>query len=190
MFLLTGIGNIGEKYVYTRHNVGFLIIDEIARQYNFQKERNSFDSSIYKGLISNKKIILSKPTTFVNNSGKAVGKIASFYKIPLEKIFVFHDDLDLNLSRIKIKKGGSDAGHNGIKSIDMNIGKDYNRIRFGIGNPKEAFSSKSYVLENFSKVDFDMVKKRIDLLVKNIHYLFSNEKDILLNIISKANNGI
>ena len=186
MFLLAGIGNIGKKYIYTRHNVGFIVIDEILSQYSFKKEKDNFDSAIYKGLILNKKIILSKPNTFVNNSGVAIGKIVSFYKIPIKKVFIFHDDLDLDLSRIKIKNGGSDAGHNGIKSIDMKIGKDYNRIRIGIGNSKDFFSTKSYVLENFSKIEFEIVKKKVNLLVKNIHYLLQDEKSTLLNLLSRA----
>ena len=186
MFLLAGIGNIGEKYDFTRHNIGFLIIDEIISQYDLKKEKDNFDSLIYKGLIFKKKVLLAKPLTFVNNSGKAISKIVSFYKIPIEKIFVFHDDMDLNISRIKIKVGGSDAGHNGIKSIDMNIGKNYNRIRVGIGNSKKLLNARSHVLERFSKTEYEILKPKISMLAKNIDILLSYESDNLLNILANV----
>ena len=105
MYLFAGIGNIGKKYSYTRHNIGFLIIDRIIKQYEFKEEKQAFDNHIYRGIITKKKVMLIKPMTFVNNSGEAISKLVSFYKIPLEKIFVFHDDMDLSLSRIKIKLG-------------------------------------------------------------------------------------
>ena len=186
MFLLAGIGNIGKKYAYTRHNIGFLIIDEIIKQYDFKEEKESFESYIFKGTIISKKVMLVKPKTFVNNSGKAINKIVSFYKIPMEKIFVFHDDMDLALSRIKIKVGGSSAGHNGIKSIDMYIGKNYNRVRVGIGNSTGYLSTKNYVLEKFSKNEYNLIKEKVCVLAKNIHCLLNNESNNLLNILSNA----
>ncbi len=186
MYLFAGIGNIGKKYSYTRHNIGFLIIDKIIKQYDFKKEKKAFDSYIYRGLILKKKVMLIKPMTFVNNSGEAISKLVSFYKIPLERIFVFHDDMDLSLSRIKIKLGGSAAGHNGIKSIDMYIGKNYNRIRIGIGNPTGYLAAKDYVLENFSKNEYNIIVKKLDILAENIHYLINNESNNLLNILSNA----
>lgn len=186
MYLLAGIGNIGKKYTYTRHNIGFLIIDEIIKQYDFIEEKENFESYIFKGKITSEKVMLVKPKTFVNNSGKAISKIVSFYKIPIEKVFVFHDDMDLALSRFKIKVGGSSAGHNGIKSIDMYIGKNYNRIRVGIGNSKGYLSTKDYVLEKFSKNEYSLLREKICILAKNIHCLLNNESSNLLNILSNA----
>ena len=186
MFLLAGIGNIGKKYSYTRHNVGFLIIDAIIKKYECIKEKDNFESNIYKGSISKNKVILVKPMTFVNNSGIAISKIVSFYKIPLERVFIFHDDLDLKLSRVKIKIGGSAAGHNGLKSIDINIGKNYNRVRVGIGNNLKVFKAKDYVLAKFSKKELDLLEKKITILVDNINFLFSNKQSTLLNILTKA----
>ena len=186
MFLLAGIGNIGKKYTFTRHNIGFLIIDAIIKEYDCKKEKDNFESNIYKGSIFKNKVILAKPLTFVNNSGIAIKKIVSFYKIPLEKVFIFHDDLDLKMSRIKIKNGGSNAGHNGLKSIDMNIGKNYNRVRIGIGNSSNLFKAKNYVLGKFSKSEFSILEKKITILVNNLHFLLSNKNSNLLNILTKA----
>ena len=186
MYLFAGIGNIGKKYSYTRHNIGFLIIDRIIKQYEFKEDKQAFDNHIYRGIITKKKVMLIKPMTFVNNSGEAISKLVSFYKIPLEKIFVFHDDMDLSLSRIKIKLGGSAAGHNGIKSIDTYIGKNYNRVRIGIGNPTGYLAAKDYVLENFSKNEYNKIVKKLDILAENIHYLINYESNNLLNILSNA----
>ena len=184
MYLFAGIGNIGKEYNDTRHNIGFLIIDEIIKQHDFKKDKEDFDSCIYRGIIIKEKVMLAKPMTFVNNSGKAISKIVSFYKIPIEKVFIFHDDMDLNVARIKIKTGGSSAGHNGIKSIDTYIGKNYKRIRIGIGNPSGYIAPRNYVLEKFSKNEYYLIKKKIDILIKNIHYLFNNDSNNLLNMLS------
>ena len=149
-------------------------------------EKDSFDSYIYKGNISEKKIILMKPKILMNNSGKAINKLVSFYKIPLHKIFIFHDDIDLILPRIKIKVGGSAAGHNGVKSVDMNIGRNYNRIRIGIRNSEEYPETNFYVLENFSQGEIDIIKYKINLLVENIGYLINKDSNRLLNILARA----
>ena len=184
MFLLVGLGNKGKKYSDTRHNVGFQIIDKIISQYNFEKEKETNDSHIFRGIIFEKKVMLLKPMTFMNNSGKAISKIVSFYKIPLKKIFIIHDDIDLVLSRIKIKLGGSDAGHNGIKSVDMHIGKEYNRIRVGVGKPTTYLEAKDYVLQKFTPDELLKLKNKIDILVENIHYLFKNDVNNFLNILA------
>ena len=118
MYLIAGLGNKGKKYTDTRHNVGFKVIDKIITQYDFEKYKESNNCHTFKGKILEKKVLLMKPMTYMNNSGKAVSEIATFYKIPVNKIFIIHDDIDLSVSRIKVKYGGSDAGHNGIKSID------------------------------------------------------------------------
>tara|TARA_B100001989_G_scaffold252720_1_gene235858 strand:- start:1108 stop:1668 length:561 start_codon:yes stop_codon:yes gene_type:complete len=185
MYLIAGLGNKGKKYTDTRHNVGFKVIDKIITQYDFEKYKESNNCHTFKGKILEKKVLLMKPMTYMNNSGKAVSEIATFYKIPVNKIFIIHDDIDLSVSRIKVKYGGSDAGHNGIKSIDMHIGRDYFRIRIGVGKPNNFLEAKDYVLKKFSNNDFNKIKKKSDKLVDNISYLLKNDINTFLNIISK-----
>ena len=184
MYLIAGLGNTGKKYTHTRHNVGFIVIDKIITQYKFEKYKESVNSHIFKGKIFEEKVLLMKPMTFMNNSGKAVSEIANFYKIPVNKIFIIHDDIDLSVSRVKVKCGGSDAGHNGIKSIDMHIGKGYYRIRIGVGKPDNFLETKDYVLKKFSNNDFSKIEKKSDKLVGNILYLLKNDINTFLNVIS------
>ena len=184
MYLIAGLGNKGKKYTDTRHNVGFKVIDKIITQYDFEKYKESINCHTFKGKILEKKVLLIKPMTYMNNSGKAVSEIATFYKIPVNKIFIIHDDIDLSVARIKVKYGGSDAGHNGIKSIDMHIGRDYFRIRIGVGKPNNFLEAKDYVLKKFSNNDFNKIKKKSDKLVDNISYLLKNDINTFLNIIS------
>ena len=151
MFLLVGLGNPGSKYQYTKHNFGFLLADEIAKNFKLTLLGNKFGRQILAGTISNQKVLLIKPQDYMNNSGEAVLSIATFYKIPPEKIIVFHDDLDLKLGRIKAKIGGGNSGHNGLKDIDNRIGKNYVRIRLGIGRPEnKEYEIADYVLSKFS----------------------------------------
>ena len=151
MFLLVGLGNPGLKYQYTKHNFGFLLADQIIENFKLTTLGNKFGRQILSGIISNQKVLLIKPQDYMNNSGEAVLSTATFYKIPPEKIIVFHDDLDLKLGRIKAKIGGGNAGHNGLKDIDDKIGKNYVRIRLGIGRPEnKEYEIADYVLSKFS----------------------------------------
>ena len=177
MILIVGLGNIGKKYTYNRHNLGFLLVDRLIKKYSLIKESNKFSSYIYKAKIFHQTVLIIKPTTMMNLSGVAVSKVKNFYKVPLEKIFIFHDDLDLKLGRLKIKNGGSSGGHNGIRSIDKLIGNDYNRVRFGIGNPKFNNSISEYVLSDFNKEEIDFVMKKIGIMVDNLALLFESSFD-------------
>ena len=133
--LFVGLGNPGPEYELTRHNVGFMAIDAIAPQdVTWKKEKNALTSRCE---INGQKIIFAKPQTFMNNSGDAVAALMAFYKIPLENVFVIHDDMDLKIGDVRQKIGGSSAGHNGIKSIDKMVGPDYTRVRIGIGHPRD-----------------------------------------------------
>jgi len=150
MLLLVGLGNPGSKYQYTKHNFGFLLADKIVETFKLESSKNKF-GQFFSGEILNHKILLIKPQDYMNNSGAMVLESASFYKIPSDKIIVFHDDLDLNLGRIKAKIGGGNAGHNGLKDIDDKIGKNYLRIRLGIGRPEnKEYEMADYVLGKFS----------------------------------------
>lgn len=168
--LLIGLGNPGEKYLNTKHNIGFSFIDSFAKQIDSKLNESKFDSLLNNKVIDNHKIIIMKPQTFMNDSGVAVKKVKNFYKITTDKIIVIYDDLDLEIGQIKIKKGGGSGGHNGINSIIKEIGtKEFIRIRIGIGKPKEKSMTNKYVLSKFTKDDQKIVNN-INTLAKEIIY--------------------
>ena len=148
MQLLVGLGNPGKKYQYNRHNIGFMAIDEIVRFYQLSPERSRFDSIAYEGFIEGEKLLLLKPNTYMNDSGIAVGKAARFLKVELEKIVVFHDEIDLINGKVRVKQGGGHAGHNGLRSIQNHLGSNnYKRIRLGIGHPGQKEKVKRFGLK-------------------------------------------
>ena len=184
MFLFVCLGNIGDEYENTRHNTGFIIADKFIREYNFINQGKKFHSEIFTGTINGEKVILIKPQTYMNKSGIAVSEVARFYKIPLENIYVFHDDMDIAVGKMKYKVGGSSAGHNGIKSIDEMIGKDYNRIRIGIGRPKFNGDVINFVLNKFSEDDRVLLENICDKIVGNANLLLNN-KDLFMTYVLK-----
>ncbi len=145
--LIVGLGNPGEKYDKTRHNVGFMVLDKLINELNATKTSSSFKGELFK----TNDILLLKPTTYMNLSGESVVLVKNFYKIDLKDIIVIHDDLDLPFGSIKFKKGGSNGGHNGLKSIDYYLGSDYIRVRVGIGKPAKKHEVVDYVLGRFSE---------------------------------------
>ena len=152
MHLIVGLGNIGENYQLTRHNVGFMVIDEITKSLatsNIQK--SNFHSTLEKSSYD----LFSKPTTYMNNSGMAVQAIKEYYKLEMEDIIVIHDDIDLPFGTVKFKIGGGHGGHNGLRSIDAHIGKEYTRVRIGVGKPQDKADVANYVLNNFSKEELN-----------------------------------
>ena len=153
MFLIVGLGNPGAKYASNRHNIGFMAVDEIAHRHNFSPFRSKFQGEISEGTIDGVKTLLLKPTTFMNESGRSVREACKFYKIELADIVVVYDELDLAPGKVKIKKGGGSGGHNGIKSIDAHCGKEYRRVRLGIGHPGDKNRVSGYVLGDFAKAD-------------------------------------
>jgi len=160
--LVVGLGNPGNEYKNTRHNVGFMAIDMIApKEAVWKKEKNAITTRME---IDGVKIILAKPQTFMNNSGDAVGPLMAFYKIPLENVVVIHDDMDLKLGDVREKTGGGSAGHNGIKSIDAAVGNDYRRIRIGIGHPRDfdiKINPADWVLGKFDSEQLKQIKSAI-----------------------------
>ena len=184
MFLLVGLGNTGKKYADTRHNVGFKIIDHLVKTYGLDKISNKFKSCIFKGKILENTVILCKPNTMMNCSGEAVRLVKEFYKIRNENIFVFHDELDLVLPKVKFKYSGSSAGHNGIKSIDKNISNKYFRIRFGINNPNNNLSADKFVLAQFNNNEKEDIANKINIIEKNINYIFSKDINNFMSSIS------
>jgi peptidyl-tRNA hydrolase, PTH1 family len=151
MLLFVGLGNIGTKYAANRHNIGFMAVDRIASRFNFHPWRSRFQGQSTEGLIEGTRVVLLKPSTYMNESGRSVQDAAHFYKIPLGDIIVFHDELDLAPAKIRVKTGGGNAGHNGLRSITAHSGNDFVRVRLGIGHPGDKERVHSYVLGDFAK---------------------------------------
>jgi PTH1 family peptidyl-tRNA hydrolase len=168
MFLIAGLGNPGEKYKLTRHNIGFLVIDEIAKNLTLKTTINN--PNFKAEALKSSNIILAKPQTYMNLSGESVLPIADYYNIPNENIIVVHDDLDLAFGVVKFKIGGGHGGHNGLKSIDANLGKDYIRVRIGIGKPENK-DVANYVLSDFSKEELNQLEDIISHSIKAIEAL-------------------
>lgn len=179
MFLVAGLGNPGEKYSQTRHNIGFMVIDEMTKNLN----TSNINKSNFKALVEKSaNTLYVKPQTYMNLSGEAVGAIACYYDIPLEKVIVIHDDLDLPFGSIKFKQGGSHGGHNGLRSIDAAIGQDYIRVRVGIGKPADRTQVANYVLDRFRKEEFDKINDIIQHCIKSIEALKTQD---LMEVKSK-----
>lgn len=172
MYILVGLGNPGPQYVLNRHNIGFMVLDTISESYaNFSSPKLKFRSVIQEGMIGSHKVVLCKPQTFMNLSGEAVQQLLTFYKVPVEKIYVFHDDLDLEFGKVKVKQGGSNGGHNGLKSLDQHMGANYWRIRLGISHPGHKDAVSKYVLSNFSKAEMDGLISLLGATSQDLEFL-------------------
>ncbi|WP_407050199.1 aminoacyl-tRNA hydrolase [Methyloraptor flagellatus] len=164
MLLLVGLGNPGDEYARNRHNIGFMAIDAIARKFAFSPWRSKFSGELCEGTIGGEKVVALKPLTYMNESGRSVAAAAQFYKIPLADIVVFHDELDLPPSKMRMKTGGGHAGHNGLRSIQAHMGPEFRRVRLGIGHPGAKELVTGWVLGNFAKADQDWLDALIDAL--------------------------
>lgn len=151
--LIVGLGNPGPRYQANRHNIGFMAIDAIATRHRFSSFRARFQGELAEGDLEGVRVLLLKPMTFMNESGRSVAAAARFFKIPVERIIVFHDELDLAAGKIRVKDGGGHAGHNGLRSLHAHLGPGYRRVRLGIGHPGEKERVVGYVLDDFAKAD-------------------------------------
>ena len=175
MLLICGLGNVGSEYTNTRHNVGFNVVDLLAEKYNSCFSlKQKFKAEVAFTQYNQEDIILAKPLTYVNLSGQAIQLLCNYYKLPLEKIIVIHDDLELPCGKIKVKIGGSHAGHNGLKSIDQLIGKDYIRIRIGIDRPIFGEVS-SYVLGKIPPKEKVILDESYHIILEHIPLLFNGQ---------------
>ena len=182
--LFVGLGNPGEKHKNNRHNVGFMALDCLSAFHKFGRSRTKFLGRTAMGSLDDRKVISFKPQTFMNESGRAVREASNFYKIGPERIIVFHDELDLPFGQVRVKKGGGHAGHNGLKSIDENIGTDYFRIRIGISHPGEKEKVTGHVLGDLSKEDAETLQKILTSIAENISTLIEgDEKKFQKNIL-------
>jgi PTH1 family peptidyl-tRNA hydrolase len=181
MHLIAGLGNYGSEYLDTRHNAGFRAVDFISQKFDISlSEKTKFNAELGQGYISNKsnkhKIILAKPLTYMNLSAKAIAPICSYYKIPPKNIIIIHDDIDLKFGVVKYKLGGGNGGHNGLKSLDSTIGRDYHRIRIGVGRPENnRIDISDYVLQNFSTDESIEIDSKISQLVDKIHHILNED---------------
>ena len=164
MLLFVGLGNPTPDSENNRHNVGFKIIDSINKKFGLSKQKPKFKGLLTTGNVGTQKVYAIKPLTFMNNSGICIRELIEYFKIDAENVIVFHDDLDVDFSKIKTKFGGSSAGHNGIESIDKFIGKDYSRVRVGIGKPEKKIEVSDFVLNNFTEEE----KIELEKVIKNI----------------------
>jgi peptidyl-tRNA hydrolase, PTH1 family len=185
MILLVGLGNPSPNNSNNRHNVGFLIIDAINQKFKLSKQKPKFKGLLTTGKIDDQKVFAIKPLTFMNSSGVCIKELIDYFKIDVKDVFVFHDDMDIDLGKVKVKFGGSSAGHNGIESIDKNIGKNYSRIRIGIGKPPKSSTGADHVLDNFSTDEKDNVENVTKNIIEAISILIKKDLDLFSSKINQ-----
>jgi PTH1 family peptidyl-tRNA hydrolase len=185
MKLLVGLGNPGNQYEGNRHNIGFMAIDAIAREHGITQFRTKHAGLLAEGNIAGEKVLLLKPQTFMNRSGDSVQQAAKFFKIEPADIIVFYDELDLAPSKVRVKVGGGNGGHNGLRSIDPQIGLDYKRVRLGIGHPGKEFVTP-HVLGDFAKADKGWLDPLLDSLAKHIGLLLKGDDSGFMNKLALA----
>ncbi|GGF62715.1 peptidyl-tRNA hydrolase [Terasakiella brassicae] len=181
MILLVGLGNPGGKYAKNRHNIGFMALDEIVRRHSFGPWRSKFQGQMCEGTIDGTKVLALMPETFMNESGRSVSAAARFYKIAPEQTVVLHDELDLAFTKIKVKIGGGHGGHNGLRSIDAHMGKNYKRVRLGIGHPGSKEKVHGYVLGDFAKAEEDPRDKMLDGVAQHIGHVINDADTEFMN---------
>ena len=189
MLIIAGLGNPGGKYAGNRHNIGFMAVDAIQRRPGFSPWSKKFKAEISEGELAGEKVLLMKPQTFMNLSGEAVGEAMRFYKLGPENIVAIYDELDLAPAKARIKVGGGHGGHNGVKSLDAHCGKDYRRLRLGIGHPGNKDLVHGYVLGDFAKVDRDWLEPLLDAIADNAEMLVKNEDSQLMNKLALSVGG-
>ncbi|MDA9599923.1 aminoacyl-tRNA hydrolase [Candidatus Pelagibacter sp.] len=184
MLLFVGLGNPTPDSENNRHNVGFKIIDSINKTFGLSKQKPKFKGLLTTGTVGDQKVYAIKPLTFMNNSGICIRELIEYFKIDPEDVVVFHDDLDVEFGKIKAKFGGSSAGHNGIASIDKFIGKDYSRVRIGIGKPKEKIEVSDFVLQNFDEDEMILIEKIINNINESISILVEKKLDLFSSTVN------
>jgi peptidyl-tRNA hydrolase, PTH1 family len=181
MRLIVGLGNPGPEYAHHRHNVGFQAVDAIARRYGLGPWRRRFSGEAAEGAINGDKVLVLKPLTYMNDSGRAVAEALHFYKAATEDVVIVHDELDLVPGKVRVKRGGGAAGHNGLRSTDAAVGPEYLRIRFGIGHPGDKSRVTPYVLSNFAKDERPMVEAVSDAIAEAIPMLLTGDEAGFMN---------
>ena len=184
MLLFVGLGNPTPNSQNNRHNIGFKIVDAINLKFGLSKQKPKFKGLLTTGNIKETKVYAIKPLTFMNSSGICIRELLEYFKIDPEDVIVFHDDLDVEFGKIKAKFGGSDAGHNGIASIDKFIGKDYSRVRIGIGKPKDKISTADYVLNDFSEEEKENLETITNKIIDSLSILIDKKLDLFSSTVN------
>jgi PTH1 family peptidyl-tRNA hydrolase len=186
MRLFVGLGNPGTKYQGNRHNIGFMVVDDIARRHGFAPWRRRFQGETSEGTLDGERVILLKPSTYMNESGRAVSEAANFFKIGVGDIVVFHDDIELPPAKVRVKVGGGIAGHNGLRSISAHVGNDYRRVRLGVGHPGVKELVHIHVLNDFAKAERPWVEALCDAVTDNAALLVSDKDSSFQNKVHLA----
>lgn len=184
MRLFVGLGNPGPKYAGNRHNIGYMAVDRIASDHGFGPWRSKFEGVISEGHLASEKVVLLKPETFMNRSGQSVGAAMRFFKLEPNEITVFHDEIDLEPSRLKVKSGGGHAGHNGLRSLHAHIGDGYDRVRIGVGHPGHKDAVPAYVLRDFAKADRGWIEEILQGISDGAPELVAGDRGRFMNAVS------
>ncbi len=190
MILLVGLGNPGPRYEKTRHNFGFMAVDAISSANGFSAARSKFQGEIAEGFLAAEvgriRTLALKPMTFMNDSGRSVAEAVHYFDVDLDDVIVFHDELDLDAGKVRVKKGGGLAGHNGLRSIDEHLGPNFRRVRLGIGHPGDKAAVLGYALKNFAKSDLEWVTPLIEAIVEAAPLLASHDDATFMNKVHLA----
>ena len=188
MLLVVGLGNPGPGYAGNRHNIGFMAADVIVRRHGFTRFRNKFHGEIAEGSLAGRRVLVLKPLTYMNDSGRSVLSAATFHKVHPEDIVVLHDEIDLAAGKVRIKEGGGHAGHNGLRSIHAHIGPDFRRVRLGVGHPGDKDRVKSHVLRSFAKTDEEWLEKLLNAIADNFPLLVQDDNSSFMSKVALALN--
>jgi PTH1 family peptidyl-tRNA hydrolase len=186
MLLIVGLGNPGSGYAGNRHNIGFMVVNAIAKRHGIGPWRRRFQGVSAEGMLDGQRVLLLLPGTFMNESGRAVAEAANFYKLALPDIVVVHDEIDLAPGKVRVKTGGGSAGHNGLRSISSHVGNDYRRVRIGVGHPGAKELVQMYVLNDFAKSERDWVEALCDVVADNAGLLAKGEDASFQNRVHLA----
>ena len=186
MLLLVGLGNPGPQYAGNRHNIGFMAVQAIARRHDIKPWRRKFQGVAVEGVISGERVQLLLPGTYMNESGRAVQEAARFYKLEPKDVVVFHDEAELPPGKVRLKAGGGNAGHNGLRSITEHIGNDYRRVRLGIGHPGDKNLMEAYVLRDFGKDEWPWVEALCDVVADNVGLVIEGKDSTFQNRVHLA----
>jgi PTH1 family peptidyl-tRNA hydrolase len=186
MRLFVGLGNPGAKFAHNRHNIGFMVVDEIARRHGFSPWRRRFQGETAEGSLDGERVVLLRPMTFMNESGRAVQEAAGFFKLAAGEVTVFQDELELPAAKVRVKVGGGIAGHNGLRSISAHIGNDYRRVRLGIGHPGVKELVHGYVLSDFAKDERPWVAALCEAVAESAGLLTTDRDSTFQNKVHLA----
>src|SRR5215208_7272435 len=186
MLLFVGLGNPGAKHAGNRHNIGFMVVDAIAKRHGFPPWRRRFQGVATEGTLAREKVLLLLPGTYMNESGRAVGEAMHFYKMPLSDIAVFHDEIELPPAKVRVKAGGGIAGHNGLRSISAHVGNEYRRVRIGVGHPGDKELVHAHVLSDFAKSEREWVDALRDIIADNAGLLAKGQDASFQNKVHLA----